>query len=88
MKQSAAIDESITRAQVIKAKYETELRRKKNVVGVGIGFKETSRGEVIAIMVNVTRKVALHKLAEKDRIPKILDDIPVGVVAVGKIQAF
>lgn len=88
MTDSSAIDDSIARAQHIKAKYEVELRRKKNVVGVGIGFKKTNQGEFVAIMVNVTQKVALHKLAEADRIPKMLDDVPVSVVAVGKIQAF
>lgn len=88
MSDSSAINDSIAHAQRIKAKYEAELRRKKNVVGVGIGFKETKQGEVIAIMVNVTQKVALHNLAEKDRIPKMLDDVSVSVVAVGKIQAF
>ena len=87
MKEASAIDDAIARAQIIKAKYEDELFCKKNVVGVGIGFKDTKQGEVIAIMVNVTQKEPLSALKKKDRIPKTLDDVPVAVVAVGKISA-
>lgn len=88
MKESSAIDDALKHAQSTKVKYEATLLRKKNVVGVGIGFKETKQGEVIAIMVNVTQKVSLHQLPEADRIPHILDDVPVRVVPVGKIRAF
>ncbi len=83
-----SLGEAVRQAQEIKAKYEPHLLKKKNVVGVGVGFKHTPQGESIAIMVNVSQKEPLSALAEKDRIPKMLDDIPVDVVVVGEIQAF
>jgi len=83
-----SLDEAVKRAQLVKAKYEIDLLRKKNVVGVGIGIKNIEGDDIVAIMVNVTHKVSWQKLAEEDRIPKMLDDIPVDVIVVGKIQAF
>ena len=35
-----ASQEAIARAQSVKAKHEHELMRKRNVVGVGVGFQE------------------------------------------------
>ena len=83
-----SLGDAVKQAQKVKAKYEPHLLKKKNVVGVGVGFKNTPQGESIAIMVNVSQKEPLSALAEEDRIPKTLDDIPVDVVAVGEIQAF
>ncbi len=83
-----SLGDAVKQAQKIKAKYEPHLLKKKNVVGVGIGFKHTPHGEDIAIMVNVSQKEPLDALPEEDRIPKMLDDIPVDVVVVGEIQAF
>ncbi len=83
-----SLGEMVERAQQVKAKYEPHLLKKKNVVGVGIGFKHTPQGENIAIMVNVAQKEPLSALAEEDRIPKTLEDFPVDVVVVGEIQAF
>ncbi len=83
-----SLGDAVGRAQQVKAKYEAHLLKKKNVVGVGVGFKHTPQGEQIAIMVNVSQKEPLSALAEDDRIPKMLDDVPVDVVVVGEIQAF
>jgi len=83
-----SLGDAVKQAQKVKAKYEPHLLKKKNVVGVGVGFKNTPQGESIAIMVNVSQKEPLSALAEEDRIPKTLDDIPVDVVAVGEVQAF
>ena len=80
-----SLGDAVKQAQKVKAKYEPHLLKKKNVVGVGVGFKNTPQGESIAIMVNVSQKEPLSALAEEDRIPKTLDDIPVDVVAVGEI---
>ncbi len=88
MTDSSTINDSIAHAQRIKAKYEIELRRKKNVVGVGIGVTQTPDGETIAIMVNVAQKEPRSKLAKEDIIPHRLDDIPVKVVETGTIRAF
>ncbi len=82
-----SLGDALAQAQAVKTKYETELLRKKNVVGVGLGFMPSPRGETVAIMVNVTRKEPESHLAEKDIIPKMLDNVPVNVVETGTIHA-
>lgn len=82
-----SLGDALAQAQAVKTKYETELLRKKNVVGVGLGFMPSPHGETVAIMVNVTRKEPEAHLAKKDIIPKILDDVPVEVVETGTIHA-
>ncbi len=72
-----------------KAKKEDELLSLDNVVGVGLGFKET--GGVITnqrcIQVFVEQKVGLDLLASASRVPKTVDRRPTDVVAVGTIFA-
>ncbi len=84
-----AIQQAISRAMAVKQTYEAALLKKKNVVGVGIGFKNSSgqASDQVAIVVNVTRKVPLSALHAKDIIPASLEGVPVDVVATGVIKA-
>jgi len=82
-------ESALGRAQVVKQKYEAELLRKKNTVGVGIGFKRR-QGQLtnqVAIVVNVRKKVAKADLDPEDLIPETLEGIPVDVLEVGAIEA-
>ena len=84
---SATFD--LEQVRAIKAAYETELMRKANVVGVGIGLRQRGgkpTGEP-AIVVSVTRKVPVSDLAPGDVIPRELEGIPVDVQAVGELRA-
>jgi hypothetical protein len=75
--------------RAVKARHESELLRKANVVGVGIGFRK-HRGEMTrepSIVVSVTYKVPAWALNPEDRIPRELDGVPVDVQAVGQLRA-
>jgi len=80
---------AIARAQSVKAKHERELMRKRNVVGVGVGFRERGgqiTGEV-CIVVSVREKLPPDKLIPQDVIPAELDGVPVDVKATGAFRA-
>jgi hypothetical protein len=84
-----ASQEAIARAQAVKAKYERELMRKRNVVGVGVGLRERAgqmTGEA-CIVVSVREKLPLDQLAPQDVIPTQLDGVPVDVKATGAFRA-
>jgi hypothetical protein len=84
-----ASQEAIVRAQAVKAKYERELMRKPNVVGVGIGFREQAgqATDQVCIVVSVRVKVPLDQLAPKDVIPNVLEGVQVDVKATGTLRA-
>jgi hypothetical protein len=79
----------MSRVQMVKAKYEGMLMAKKNVVGVGIGFRERN-GEVtdeMVLTVMVSQKEPWSRLRRQDRIPSELDGVPVDVKQVGTLRA-
>ena len=81
--------EAIARAQSVKAKYERELMRKRNVVGVGVGFREQA-GQLtnaVCIVVSVSVKLPRNQLAAQDIIPQELEGVPVDVKATGTFRA-
>jgi hypothetical protein len=84
-----ASPETIARAQAVKAKYERELMRKRNVVGVGVGFRERAgqATDTVCIVVSVREKLSPDQLAPKDVIPTELDGVPVDVKATGAFRA-
>jgi hypothetical protein len=76
----------LDRARTVKRAHETELLAKANVVGVGVGFKQ-SRGKPtrdVAIVVMVKRKVSLAELGPGETLPKEIEGIPVDVQPVGE----
>ena len=85
MNQSQAI-EQITK---IKTRYEKELMKLANVIGVGIGFKHKNGQptDEVALVVNVSQKKPLADLSKQDIIPSELEGVSVDVQEVGKIKA-
>lgn len=76
-------------AQRVKQKYESELLRRKNVVGVGVGWRTRGgvRTDEMSIVVMVSDKQPLDALSPADVIPEELDGVPVDVLPVGDISA-
>jgi len=81
--------EAIARAQAVKAKYERDLLRKRNVVGVGVGFREHAgqMTDEVCIVVSVRVKLRPDQLAPQDALPTQLDGVPVDVKATGAFRA-
>jgi hypothetical protein len=79
----------LSRAQAVKRKYEADLLKKKNVIGVGVGYRR--RGgrltDEVAIIVHVRRKVPRHELVAQDLVPEMLEGVVVDVEAIGSLQA-
>ena len=78
---------TIEQISQIQSKYQPKLMKKMNVIGVGIGFKET-KGQVteqLSLVVLVKKKKLLSKLASKDIIPLEIKGIVTDVKEVGNI---
>jgi hypothetical protein len=75
--------------RAVKDKYERDLMRKKNVLGVGIGLRE--KGGVLTdetvLTVMVRQKVPRSLLRPWDVIPTELDGVPVDVKEIGTLRA-
>lgn len=73
----------------VKAKYEAMLLSKKNVVGVGVGFREQGGAatDQMALIVSVLKKLPAHEVGIADLIPTELEGVPVDVKEVGEIRA-
>ncbi len=80
----------IEQAQLVRTRYEAQLLKKANVVGVGVGFRE--RGgkltEQVVLVVSVTKKKPMSQLADADVIPPVIEGIPVDVREVGEMKAW
>jgi hypothetical protein len=72
----------------VKRRYEKELLKLANVVGVGIRYKEVQgkRTDKLSIAVYVSKKLPIEKLDPKDIVPKTLENYPTDVVEVGIIK--
>ncbi len=75
--------------KALKSKYEDELLKKKNVVGLGIGYKETNGQETgqLSLIVMVRKKEPPSQLDARDLIPSQIEGIPVDVKEVGELVA-
>ncbi len=73
----------------IKDKYETSLLSKKNVIGVGIGFREKDgqATDQMALIVSVTKKLPASEVSAADVIPAEIEGVLVDVKEVGEIRA-
>lgn len=89
MSQTKRDESTLPHIQEIKMRYEAELLKKPNVVGVGVGLRVRDGKPVggPAIIVNVIRKVPLGELHPDDRIPKVLEGVRVWVEAIGEVRA-
>jgi len=73
----------------VKKKYETLLLSKKNVIGVGIGFREKDgqMTDQMALIVSVSKKLSTSEVSAADFIPIEIEGVPVDVKEVGEIRA-
>ncbi len=78
----------LAEVKAIKSKHENELLKRRNVIGVGIGFKEVGgqRTERLSLVVMVKEKIPAEKLPHKDLIPPEIEGIPTDVKEVGVIR--
>lgn len=82
--------ELMAQVKQVKGAYVYELLSKRNVVGVGLGYKisqEVNTGE-LSLVVSVTHKVDPSALAAEDLVPQELDGVKTDVVATGILRAF
>jgi hypothetical protein len=84
-----AAGKGIEEIRAVKDRHEEDLLKKKNVVGLGIGYKEVGcqKTEQLSLVVMVRKKELSSQLDAKDRIPSEIDGVPVDVKAVGEIVA-
>ena len=79
----------LSRARAVKARYEDDLMQRPGVVAVGVGLRKRG-GEItgeIAIIVSVRAKRPPDHLDEAERLPDVLDGVPVDVQEVGDVAA-
>ena len=69
---------------------QSALLGKRNVVGLGVAYKETAgcKTEDLALTVMVKKKMAVQDIDKNDLIPSSIDGIPTDVIGVGTIVAF
>ena len=73
----------------IKRKYTGELLRRKNVIGVAIGYKEKGgqKTETPSLVIMVKKKVPLSELSQQDVVPPEIEGIVTDVRETGEIKA-
>jgi regulatory protein YycI of two-component signal transduction system YycFG len=81
--------DDMAEAKAVKGKYQAELLKKANVVGVAIGYREKAgqTTDQVALTVMVKKKVPLSQLDAKDVIPSEIEGVMVDVREVGEIRA-
>lgn len=80
---------TIARASDIKRRHRDRLMALPNVVGLGVGRKQ-SKGKMldtIAIKVFVSRKVAADELAEHERVPASIEGVATDVEVMAPLSA-
>lgn len=85
----AGTDQQLARIAGLQKKYSDLLLRKKHVVGVSVG-PARQNGKItgeFALVVVVDKKLPLHEVAPEDRIPALLEHVPVVVQQVGALEA-
>ncbi len=79
----------IEEIRAIKDRHQERLLKQKNVVGLGIGFKEVGGQEtgLLSLVVMVRRKESPFQLDATDLLPSEIEGAPVDVKEVGEIVA-
>ena len=74
----------------VKREHENDLLLRPNVVGVGLGYRQTGgqTTDELALVVMVSHKLPQSTLDPADQIPLTLDGIPVDVQEVGEITVY
>jgi len=75
--------------RVVKDKHGAAIMAKKNVVGMGIGYKEMKgiKTDRMALVVMVRKKVSVEQLKEKDVLPAEIEGVITDVIEVGEVVA-
>ncbi len=85
---TAASEEiEIAKVQLARQGHEKMLLEKPNVVGIGVGFKETKGKETSEVCVNVYVTEKVKNLSDDALVPKKLDGVKTDVREVGEIKA-
>jgi len=73
----------------IKEKIKKEFLNKKNVVGIGVGYKvkDGVLTDELAVIVNVKKKVDKSSLSKSDLVPKEVDGVKTDVFEIGEVKA-
>ncbi len=73
----------------LKRRTHKKLMKKANVIGMGVGFKETSgvKTDELSLTLLVRDKQPVSALSAKDRVPAVMDDIKTDVIRVGRVVA-
>ena len=81
--------DDIERIKAIKDRYQDELLKKKNVVGLGIGYKEVGgqKTDQLSLVVMVRKKEPHSQQNPQDIIPPEIEGVTVDVKEVGEIVA-
>jgi hypothetical protein len=76
-------------AVAVKRQNFSHLMKRKNVVGVGVGYKVCAGKltDEVAVTINVMQKVPSAQLAPSDEVPKEVDGLPTDVVETGRFLA-
>jgi hypothetical protein len=84
-----AAEKSMSEAKAVRDKYQAELLRKANVVGVAVGYREKDgqMTDQVALTVMVKKKVPLSQLDAKDVVPPEIEGVIIDVKEVGEIRA-
>jgi len=84
-----ATGKGIEEIRGVKDRHEEGLLKKKNVVGLGIGYKEVGgqKTEQLSLVVMVRKKESPSQLDATDLVPSEIDGVPVDVKEVGEIVA-
>jgi len=84
-----AAEKGIEEIRAVKDRHEEDLLKKKNVVGLGIGYREVGgqKTEQLSLVVMVRKKELPSQLDATDLVPSEIDGVPVDVKEVGEIVA-
>lgn len=84
-----ATGKEIEEIRAVRDRHEEGLLKKKNVVGLGIGYKEVEGQETeqLSLVVMVRKKESPSRLDAADLIPSEIEGVPLDVKEVGEIVA-
>jgi len=84
-----AAEKGIEEIRAVKDRHEEDLLKKKNVVGLGVGYREAGgqKTEQLSLVVMVRKKELPSQLDATDLVPSEIDGVPVDVKEVGEIVA-
>ena len=84
-----AVGEGIEEIKAIKDRHAEGLLKKKNVVGLGIGYKEVQgqQTDQLSLVVMVKKKESPSQLDATDLVPSEIEGVPVDVKELGEIVA-